>query len=574
MPAAPTTLQACVHALGDDSVDGEHGLRFLYAREKPDHAGVFLPWPQVAARVRGVARRLVAEGVGAGDVVVVHGHDQQTALLAILACLHLGVVPAAVAPVGAGTAPRLIDQFHAIVRVAAARLIVTDRAIPADLASRDGLPSILLLEDLPEADDAPVLHRAGPDDVGFLQFTSGSTSTPKGVVVSHGMILANLAAITAATAWGGHGRVCGWLPIYHDMSLVGLYLMAVRHRAHGTFFPTARFGRSPDLWMRVMSEQRCDFSAGPNFAFAMVNRHAERRPPADLDLTCVRGLFCGSEPISAEVLRRFAAIHAPFGLRNAVMPAFGMAECTLMATVCAAGQPVDSAVVSRQALEQERRVRLAPPATLGSGPGSGIELVACGTPAAGLQVAIGASGALVGKDRIGEVLLAGDSVLTSYFRDPVATAAAFIDLAGTRWFRTGDHGFLRPGADGTLQLHICGRAKEMIIHNGVNYFPVDIEQAVERALHDHVRLIAVVDLRANVTDDFAGLGVLYEGRAEAEGTVADFIRDYAGVPVAQCVALPGGEHLPRTTSGKLVRPEIRRLLLVAQRERAPGGHAG
>ena len=557
---APRTFQEVVHDLDREPLDAERGLRFCFGREANHHAGVFLPWARVAARVRGVAAALAAEGVGGGDVVLVHAHDQQVALLAILGAIHLGAIPAAVAPLGAGTAARLIDQFHAIAAVAGARLIVSDRALPAEqIVDRVGLPPVLVLETLAEASTAPVARRAGTDEACFLQFTSGSTSVPKGVVVTHRMLLANLATMSAAIGWGPQGRAVGWLPIYHDMSLVGIYAMTVLHRARACLFPTSRFGRDPGMWLALLAEERAHFSAGPNFAFAMINRQAERRPPTGIDLSTMRGFICGSEPISAAAMRGFAAVTAPLGLPHPAIPAFGMAECTLMATCCAPGAPLTTIAVGRRVLEQDGR---AVPVADGA---EAIELVSCGPAAPGLAIAIDVDGDPVGDDRVGEVLLCGDSVLTRYWRNEAATAGAFVERAGRRWFRTGDLGFTRGG-----HLFICGRAKDLIIHNGVNYYPADIEQALVTALPDQVRLAAVVDLRAMLTEDFVGLGVLIEeGRkagdaATAQAAVAEFVRAYTGLPVAVVVALRGGEHIPRTTSGKLVRHEIRARLNAAR----------
>ena len=549
---APRTFQEVVHDLDREPLDAERGLRFCFGREANHHAGVFLPWAQVAARVRGVAAALAAEGVGGGDVVLVHAHDQQVALLAILGAIHLGAIPAAVAPLGAGTAARLIDQFHAISAVAGARLIVSDRALPAEqIVDRVGLPPVLVLETLAEAAIAPVARRAGTDEACFLQFTSGSTSVPKGVVVTHRMLLANLATMSAAIGWGPQGRAVGWLPIYHDMSLVGIYAMTVLHRARACLFPTSRFGRDPGMWLALLAEERAHFSAGPNFAFAMINRLAERRPPTGIDLSTMRGFICGSEPISAAAMRGFAAVTAPLGLAQPVIPAFGMAECTLMATCCAPGAPLATITVARRALEQEGRARPADS-------GDALELVGCGPAAPGMAIAIDLAGEMVGDDQVGEVLLAGDSVLGRYWRNDAATAGAFLERDGRRWFRTGDLGFTRAG-----QLYVCGRAKDLIIHNGVNYYPADIEHALATALPGQVRLAAVVDLRTTLAEEFTGLGVLFEeGRkaddpAVAQAAVATFVRTYTGLPVALALALRGGEHIPRTTSGKLVRHEIR-----------------
>jgi len=563
--AEPTTFQQVLAGLAAVPDDGERGLRFCYGREADHHAGAFVSWPRFARRIHGVAQRLVAAGVRGGDVIAVHVHDQQTALLTLLAAIHLGAIPTALAPTGAGTASRLIEQFHAILAVAGPRLLVLDRALDEVVTTGDhALPPTLVIADFPEAAPVAPLRTVTPDDACFLQFTSGSTSIPKGVVVTQRMLLANVDSLSEVLDWGPQGRCVGWLPIYHDMSMVGLYAMVVRHAARGCFFPTTRFGRSPDLWLRLLAEERAHFSAGPNFAFGMVARVAERRPITGIDLSHFHGIICGSEPIAAEVMRDFAALTAPLGMAHPAIPAFGMAESTLMATCCVPGQPLHVTVVDRAALEHSGEVRVveAEIAHADQRQSSSLALVGCGPPGPGMRVAIERDGVLVGEGLVGEVLLAGPSVLTHYWRNEAATAAAFTEHDGTRWYRTGDLGFHHAG-----HLHLCGRAKDMIIHNGVNYYPADVEAALPRALTNAVRLAAVVDLRQDLAAPFVGLGVLFEiahsasSAAEAEAAVAAFVTEYTGLPVARALALTSGSHIPRTTSGKLMRPAIRQLLL-------------
>ncbi len=565
MPA-PTTFQQIIAGLAAIPDDGVRGLRFCFGREADSQAGAFVSWPRFARRIHGVAQRLLDVGVQGGDVIAVHVHDQQLALLTMLASMHLGAIPTALAPTGAGTASRLVEQFHAIVAVAQPRVLVLDRELDAVVTTHAApLPTTMILNDLPEAEPVAPLRVSAPDDPCFLQFTSGSTSVPKGVVVTHRMLLTNVDSMSAVLDWGPQGRCVGWLPIYHDMSMVGLYAMAVRHAARGCFFPTSRFGRSPDLWLRLLAEERAHFSAGPNFAFAMVVRMAARRPITGIDLSAFRGIICGSEPIAAGVMRDFAALTAPLGMPPPAIPAFGMAESTLMATCCAPGAPLHVTVVDRAELERTGQVRVVDAAANADDDheqSTSLALVGCGPPGPGTQVAIEREHQLVGEDLVGEVLLAGPSVLSRYWRNEAATAAAFVDHAGTRWYRTGDLGFFHAG-----HLHLCGRAKDMIIHNGVNYYPADVEAALPRALPNAVRLAAVVDLRHDIAAPFRGLGVLFEinhgaaSAAEAEAAVAAFVTEYTGLPVARALALASGCHIPRTTSGKLMRPAIRRVLL-------------
>ncbi|NRA39035.1 MAG: AMP-binding protein [Planctomycetes bacterium] len=559
------TLQAILAELGDDTAlskdaaGSERGLRFCWHHAHNNRDGVVYTWPVIRRQMFAMAEKIRAYNLCADDVVVVHVRDQHRAYLAMIACIYLGIVPSAVAEIGKGSAKRLIDQFFSVINVAQPALIISDREISTDVHENiSQLPDILLIDEIAEADACEQIIQRGAADTCFLQFTSGSTSAPKGVVVRHDMVLANCLTMGHGIGYFADERFCSWLPIYHDMGLLG-YLRVTAHQSRSCFFPTSRFGRSPNMWMELMSEEKSQVSAGPNTAFEMVNRFCERRPPQDLDLSHVSSIVCGSEPIAAQVMRDFNQHYHDSGLCNGLIPAFGMAECTLMATGHPLRDPLRTLICDRELLQEHSEV-----VEVTADAENANELVACGAAGYGFEMRIVEPGDTachaLAESTVGELLLCGDSVVHEYYNNSEATAKAINIVAGKKWLRTGDIGFIQHN-----EIFICGRAADLIIHNGVNYHPADIERALQEHFADRVRGACVVDLRQSIADAFIGIGIYLEPSNKAvdvEVLQADakaWVKTYTGLPIGICCA-SGDERIPRTTSGKTVRTVVKQLL--------------
>ncbi len=561
--AMPSTYQEHLQHLGQDPAasEGDRGVRFCWHHLNNKRDGTTYTWSEIAGHMHALAAQLREQDLALGDVVVIHVRDQHRAFVSMLACMYLGLVPTAVAEIGKGSPQRLVEQFHRIVGAASPKLLITDKTIDEQcLNDWPALPPVLEFTEIQSADAPPVLGQLKPDDACFLQFTSGSTSTPKGVVVRQSMVLANCDTMAKGIGYSDDERYCAWLPIYHDMGLLG-YLRTCFYQNRTCFFPTSRFGRSPNMWMELMSEEKSNVTAGPNTAFEMVNRYCERRAPnpEEVDLSAATSIVCGSEPISANVMRRFNAFYEPCKLKNGVLPAFGMAESTLMSTCHPLGDPIRSIVCDRQKLQEESKVVL-----VDADHPQSCELVACGPAAYGINIRIEAqdrsSTDALPEDTVGELLLSGDSILSEYYQRPDATEAAIDNRDGTLWFHTGDIAFMHNG-----EVYICGRAADLIIHNGVNYHPSDIERELQEAFEDRVRGACVLDMRANIADEFIGLGVYMERAnktVDAEALMQEaeaWCKTYTGLPIAICLA-SGDERIPRTTSGKVVRRAVKELL--------------
>ena len=389
----------------------------------------------------------------------------------------------------------------------------------------------------------------GPEDLGLVQFSSGSTVDPKPVALTHGALRAMADALVAATR-PEHGRdaLVSWLPLYHDMGLIGCLLSAATYPGPLVLIAPEHFLARPALWPRAVARHRATLSAAPSFAYAYA---ADRIRPADLDglsLECWRLALDGAEPVSAEAMRRFAAALGPHGLDpGAIVPVYGLSEAALAVTFAAPGRPLRGLRIDPVALARDGRVA----------PGDR-EVVSVGRPVAGVEVALrGRGGEELGEGRLGRIWVRGPALMREYLGDREATARA---LQGG-WLDTGDLGFVAGG-----ELHVHGRAKDVVIVRGANRAPEEFEAP----------LLSVAGLRPGCAvavglprdGDEEGLAILAErGRGEAgeggdealRGAVRLAVLGATGVePAAVHLLAPG--TLPRTSSGKLRRGEALRRL--------------
>ncbi|WP_089156173.1 AMP-binding protein [Micromonospora sp. NBS 11-29] len=498
-------------------------LTWLGDLARPTGALTYAELDDAAARVGARLRASTAPG---DRVLLVHPPGLGF-VTAFLGCLHAGRVPVPVYPVldsehGARTVRRIVED-------SGASLAWTSDATLAELATRVlGIPADWRPGDAPAAPE-PV----DPAAPAFLQYTSGSTGAPKGVVVTHGNLVANLRSIAHAFAHDDSAVVLSWLPAYHDMGLIGNLLHPVHAGIPAYLAAPTDFIRNPVGWLRAIGEYGITTSGAPNFAYDLVLKALDRAPAAGLDLAGWRKAYSGAEPVSAATLDRFAELLAPAGFRReAFIPCYGLAEATLLVTSVPPGVGP--------------RTRAA---------ADGTEVVSCGVPY-GCEVAVVDGDTPLPDGRVGEILVSGPSVAAGYWGRPEVSAAVFgAEVAGRSgtWLRTGDLGFLTDG-----ELHVTGRVKDLIVLRGRNLYPQDLERtAVE----------TVPTLRAGGVVAFAdpaGRGVVLVGEARGRGLTDDDRRRLAvavtagfGVTLVDLVGVRPGT-VPRTTSGKLRRAEVAR----------------
>lgn len=381
--------------------------------------------------------------------------------------------------------------------------------------------------------------------IAMIQFSSGSLGDPKGVMLSHAAIAADIAGIVARQ--GGHADdvAVTWVPLVHDMGLIGGHLSSVFLGCEQVIMPTERFIMSPASWMQAVHEHRGTYSAGPPFGFALATR---RGKPNGLDLRSLRTCVTGAEPIDASVLRAFVANYASAGLsQNVCAPGYGLAECCVAVTAPIVSEPLRTVRVAR-GLEPGRPVELVRE-------GEGLELVTVGTALDGLVVEVHREdGSIAPEHEVGDIHVKGHAVFDGYWNDAAATAAALKN----GWLVTGDLGFVHDG-----QLVIAGRRKDVIILRGRHYFPEEIEGVV--ATLDGVRERGVVAF--GLVDPSGGPErVVIVAETDARGDAAEGLRRRIEEAVADALECPVDDTLfvkpraiPRTPSGKLRRSEARRL---------------
>jgi len=508
-------------------------------------------YAQLVELARTIQAGMIGRGLRQGDRVALVADNAGSFIPAFLGGVMAGlvIVPISPPPLVGDRGASYAQQIRRILTVTEARAIV----VPADMEQRapslfGALPAIAY-EALAAATDRRIPPAAmTSDDVCFLQFTSGSTGDPKGVIVTHGNVAANVRAIMVDGVGINDDDVgVSWLPLFHDMGLIGKVLAPLIHSTEMVYLPTSSFIKNPNGWLEAVSRHKGSITFASNFAFALATKHFKRRPKP-LSLSSLRVVGCGAEPINADVLRDFIDTFAPYGLRaEAVMPCYGMAEATLAVSFDSLQHPPREISIDRHIYEIEHRVA---PATRGTDAEHCVRLVACGRPFPLHQLAI------VDQYRdalpegwVGQIAVRGPSLTTGYYRNPVATASTYID----GWLMTGDLGFMLDG-----ELYVSGRIKDLIIVNGRNYYPQDLEWVVEQvtgvrrgsvaafatAGQDTEQVVIVAEVKRNEQYDELSAAI----RSEVSGK--------AGLVVDEIVLVPPGT-LPKSTSGKIQRQRAR-----------------
>ncbi|MFN7974971.1 MAG: fatty acyl-AMP ligase [Acidobacteriota bacterium] len=509
-----------------------------------------IPYADLRTRALARASALAAHGVVPGDRVVLVAATTSEVVADFFALLRLGAIPSPQAPPAPfGDLGDYAERLAATAAYLGARCVIAPAPVREDLARRlDGAPVLA-----PPSDGDPELapsHCARPSDVAFIQCTSGSTGHPKGVVLGHDNVLANVEQIAAALGITPADRVVSWLPLHHDMGLVGCLVLSVCLGLDLSLLPPHLFLRRPSCWLQAVSSERATLSPAPNFAYSYAAARVSEPEAAALDLASWRVALCGAEPIDARVLRAFAARFAPHGLRaDALTPCYGLAEATLAVTFHGMTSPVEVDRLDRAALASAGIALLVPEDV------PGIDVVSSGRPLPGTEVKIvDRHGATLPEARAGRVQVRGPSVMRGYFELPRESR----DTLRDGWLDTGDEGYLRGGA-----LFLTGRVKDVIIIRGRNHPPTDFEWAAQEV--PGVRRGGVVAF--GLGDEAEGTEALYlvcetEVDAGAHEALARDVRArvlaHTSVCPREVVLVPKG-FVPKTSSGKLQRRKAREL---------------
>jgi acyl-CoA synthetase (AMP-forming)/AMP-acid ligase II len=546
-PPAPEPRHASASAALEAAASHPSGVTFVDLRERE----VRIPWGEVASRARRAAAALVGAGIQPGDRVAVVLRTEPLFLDAFFGAMAAGAVPVPLyPPVRLGRLAEWIAATARMIEASGARLLVSggaSRRLLGEVAAR-ARPELgwLAAEDLSRGPEGPVQERA-PDDLALVQFSSGSTVDPRPVALTHRALGAQVASLTALVRPSAADALVSWLPLYHDMGLIGCLLGAVSYPGPLVLIPPEHFLARPALWLRAISRHRGTISAAPSFAFAYC---ADRIPDPELagcDLASWRIALDGAEPVSATALRRFAGRFGDSGLDpRALMPVYGLSEAALAVTFSPPRSPLRTVKLDAGRLALDGAVA----------PGER-EVASVGVPVPGVELELrGPRGAVLPEGRLGRIYVRSPSLMREYLGQPEATAAA---LEGG-WLDTGDLGFALQG-----ELFVYGRAKDAVVVHGANRAPEEFEACLEGIAGLRPGCAVAIGLASDEGEE--GLVVLAErgrgtspaGDAALSEAVRRAVTERTGVAPRQVRLLAPGT-LPRTSSGKLRRGEARRRL--------------
>ncbi|WLH28435.1 non-ribosomal peptide synthetase [Pseudomonas canadensis] len=517
-------------------------LRFL--AESAEHS-VVLSYRDLDQRARTIAAALQANA-DQGDRAVLLFPSGPDYVAAFFGCLYAGVIAVPAYP-PESTRRHHQERLLSIISDAEPRLLLTIASLADGLSQIENAPPVLSVDSLESLGHwvAPDLH---PDDIAFLQYTSGSTALPKGVQVSHGNLVANEVLIRRGFGidLNPDDVIVSWLPLYHDMGLIGGLLQPIFSGVPCVLMSPAYFLGRPLRWLEAISEYGGTISGGPDFAYRLCSERVSETALERLDLSQWRVAYSGSEPIRLDTLERFAEKFATCGFTpNNFFASYGLAEATLFVAGGSRGHGIPALRVDEQALAANR-----------AKPGQGSAIMSCGTSQPEHAVLIADPHTLteLGDNSVGELWATGPSIAHGYWRNPEATAKTFVEHAGRTWLRTGDLGFIRDG-----EVYITGRLKDLLIVRGHNLYPQDIEQTIEREV-EVVRKGRVAAFAVN-EQGLEGIGIAAEISRSVQKilppeALIKAIRQavaeaYQEAPSVVVLLNPGA--LPKTSSGKVQR---------------------
>jgi acyl-CoA synthetase (AMP-forming)/AMP-acid ligase II/acyl carrier protein len=535
-----------------DILEGNRGIDRSVTYVEGENAERRVPYKDVYARALGILYHLQSVGARRGDKMIIFLNNNEQFLDGFWAAVCGGIVPV---PLAVGISDEHRHKLLRVARKLGNPLLYTDaKSLErlASLASEAGESELFqklksrafLIESITDISKPGKLHRPAPDDLAFIQFSSGSTSEPKGVMLSHGNLIANTQGATAIDNYNDQDVSLSWMPLTHDMGLIGFYLMQFSNGVHVNLMPTELFVRRPLLWLQVAARKRVTITCSPNFGYRHFLKVLGDRRLENTDLSAIRSIYNGAEPISVPLCNEFMNALAYTGLkRHAMFPVYGLAEASLAVTFPQPGTDYRWIRVNRHRLNVGAQIDLNPAQDRDA-----LELMCVGHVVPNTELLIAdESRAGLPDGKVGHILIRGASVTRGYFGDAEATAAA-IDADG--WVDTGDLGVVHEAG-----LYIAGRAKEIIFVNGQNYYPYDLENIAQRAPGlDLNKVVAAGIARPGSQGEELVVFVLHRGGMleflDTAAAVSRLINEHTGLEVAQVIPT---KRIPKTTSGKVQR---------------------
>lgn len=544
LPQRLADFSTLVEAL-DYAATGQAGMNFY---DRHCHLSSAVEYASLRTNAVAIAHRLLGLKLKKGDRVALIADTHPSFIEAFFACQYAGLIAVPLlVPASLGSHRSYVDKLQGLfINCVPAAVIGAQEWLPYIREALGETRQVFVgtVTDLAELPAVQALPTVLPEDIAYLQYTSGSTRFPRGVIITQRAVMANVRGIVVDGVGVRPGDRCAsWLPFYHDMGLVGFVLAPMAAQLPVDYLHTQDFATRPGQWLKLISQNRVTISVAPPFGYDLCARRVRDSEKAALDLSCWRVAGIGAEPIRASVLSRFADCFYDTGFDPAAFtPCYGLAESTLAVSFARRGVLVDH--VSRHVLEYQFKAQ----ACAADDPGS-CGFTNCGAPLPGHRVEIrDAAGRVVAEREVGQIFVQGPSVMSGYFNDPQSTGAALRD----DWLNTGDLGYLSRG-----ELHITGRHKDLLIVRGRNIWPQDIEYLVESApeLRPGDAIVFVVP-----GDDEPKVVVQIQCRIREPQSREHLVRTLAAKIISEFglaaeVHLVPPHSLPRTSSGKPSRAE-------------------
>jgi fatty-acyl-CoA synthase len=557
----------------EEAADAPTGVRFVGQSVLDPNGANFVSWREIHDDARAVAATLQARGIEPGDHVALLGPTSRSLMTAVRGCWLAGAASMVLPlPMRMASLEAFVESTRARIRHGEAKLVLIDPQLADFYAAAPGDPPIVSLSDVVKGPDTVSGERLelpgnDPERLVILQYTSGSTSEPKGVMIPDRVLCANVDASCQAAELGPDEVMVSWLPLYHDMGLVGFLSVPMLNGVHLVQAAPQDFMAHPGHWMQWVSDWKGTATAGPNFAWVLATRALKRM--SGIDLSSLTLALSGAEPVDPAAVEAFVAAAEPFGFRSgSIYPAFGMAEVAIGGAFPPRHRGLVCDTVDRIVLERER---IAKPIDLDAGPGDTsvhgiarddevalrrLPLLGRAVPGLEMKVVDPETREVLPERHVGELFLRGTSVTPGYFKRPEATTAMFHD----GWLCTGDLAYMLNG-----ELVICGRIKDVIIVGGRNVFPEDIERAVGQI--EGVRAGNVIAFGVDGYKGKETVIVVAEVKADDLDAVSHAIHsrtlEVSGLPPRDVMLVRPGT-LPKTSSGKLQRSKCRESYLAGE----------
>ena len=541
--------ETLVELLRDQRSTG-NAIRFIDG----EHDETVVSFDELWSRASRFLAALQTRGMGPGDELIVFTKSTERFLVAYWAAILGGIVPVPIA-VGISDEHRL--KLFRIRKKLQNPTLFTDTDLLArlqDFSAKHGIKdSNEPLDDGSITDiDIPTdveaeIHACEPDDLAFIQYSSGSTSDPKGVCLTHRNVTSSVHAMGEALALDANDSALSWMPLTHDMGLIGYHFTPMAAGLNHAIMDTSVFVRRPLLWMAKVSDLSASILCSPNFGYKHYLKAFRRKPPENLNLSCVRLLLNGAEPISIDLCEEFLAAMLPYGLeRTSMFPVYGLAEATLAVTFPELNKEYTQVIVNRHSLRIGDPVEVASPDDHDA-----VGFVKLGKAIEGCQYRITDDNDIpLGHGLVGNIEISGENITRGLYQDPENSAAMFSEDG---WLRTGDCGLTIDG-----ELVITGRAKDIIFVNGQNYYPHDIEEVIaELEQLDLGKVVVCGATPAKQHTEELLVFVLHRKDAESFAALAREVRDIVGtktgLEVDHVIAV---SRIPKTTSGKIQRASM------------------